>query len=176
MPDSNYMLIDMYMSDDNKPIGWWLKEVDRLLEASFEQLLAADNLTRRQWQALNAAATHRRPPAAHAQSNTTEPRSAAPASAAQELALPGPEAPGSGIAEALAPFLSGDPAEVVAVAGPLVARGWLVGEGLTADGERALEALSVKVRAQRRRVVAGISDEEYLATVEVLRRMAGNLT
>jgi len=65
---------------------------------------------------------------------------------------------------------------VVAVAGPLVARGWLVGEGLTADGERALEALSVKVRAQRRRVVAGISDEEYLATVDVLRRMAGNLT
>jgi len=46
----------MYMSDDNKPIGWWLKEVDRLLEASFEQLLAADGLTRRQWQALNAAA------------------------------------------------------------------------------------------------------------------------
>lgn len=50
------MLIDMYMSDDNKPIGWWLKEVDRLLEESFEQVLAADRLTRRQWQALNAAA------------------------------------------------------------------------------------------------------------------------
>ncbi|MEI8407008.1 MULTISPECIES: MarR family winged helix-turn-helix transcriptional regulator [unclassified Kribbella] len=46
----------MYMSDDNKPIGWWLKELDRLLEASFEQVLAADGLTRRQWQALNAAA------------------------------------------------------------------------------------------------------------------------
>jgi len=50
------MLIDMYMSDDNKPIGWWLKELDRLLEASLEQVLAADGLTRRQWQALNAAA------------------------------------------------------------------------------------------------------------------------
>ena len=50
------MFIDMYMSDDNKPIGWWLKELDRLLEASFEQVLAADGLTRRQWQALNAAA------------------------------------------------------------------------------------------------------------------------
>ena len=50
------MFIDMYMSDDNKPIGWWLKEVDRLLELSFEQVLAADGLTRRQWQALNAAA------------------------------------------------------------------------------------------------------------------------
>ena len=46
----------MYMSDDNKPIGWWLKELDRLLESSFEEVLAADGLTRRQWQALNAAA------------------------------------------------------------------------------------------------------------------------
>lgn len=50
------MFNDMYMSADNKPIGWWLKEVDRLLEASFERLLAADGLNRRQWQALNAAA------------------------------------------------------------------------------------------------------------------------
>jgi DNA-binding MarR family transcriptional regulator len=50
------MFTDMYMSDDNKPIGWWLKQLDRLLEASFEQILAADGLTRRQWQALNAAA------------------------------------------------------------------------------------------------------------------------
>jgi hypothetical protein len=48
------MLIDMHMSDDNKPIGWWLKEVDRLLEQSFEQVLAADGLNRRQWQILNA--------------------------------------------------------------------------------------------------------------------------
>ena len=50
------MLIDMYMSEDNKPIGWWLKELDRRIEASFEQLLALDGLDRRQWQALNAAA------------------------------------------------------------------------------------------------------------------------
>lgn len=49
------MLIDMYMSGDNKPIGWWIKEADRLLELSFEQVLAADGVNRRQWQALNAA-------------------------------------------------------------------------------------------------------------------------
>jgi hypothetical protein len=49
------MLNDMYMSGDNKPIGWWIKEVDRLLEGSFEQVLAADGVSRRQWQALNAA-------------------------------------------------------------------------------------------------------------------------
>ena len=132
------MLIDMYMSDDNKPIGWWLKEVDRLLEESFERVLDDDGLTRRQWQALNAAAGH------------------------------------SPIAEALAPFLS-DAEELAAVTGPLIERGWLTGETLTADGERALRALSTKVQAQRRRVTAGVSDSEYLATVGVLRRMAANL-
>ena len=45
----------MYMSGDNKPIGWWIKELDRLLEESFERALATDGVTRRQWQALNAA-------------------------------------------------------------------------------------------------------------------------
>ena len=132
------MLVDMYMSDDNKPIGWWLKEVDRLLEESFERVLADDGLTRRQWQALNAAAGQQT------------------------------------IAKALSPFLSGAE-EVAAVTGPLVERGWLDGETLTGDGERALRALSGKVQAQRRRVTAGVSESEYLATVDVLRRMAANL-
>ena len=133
------MLIDMYMSDDNKPIGWWLKEVDRLLEDSFERVLAADGLTRRQWQALNAAA--------------------------------GPES----IAAALAPFLTGDPAELTAVTDSLVERGWLSGDELTAAGLEALEALTAKVQALRRRVTAGVSDQEYGATVGVLRRMTENL-
>ena len=133
------MLIDMYMSDDNKPIGWWLKELDRLLEASFEQVLAADGLTRRQWQALNAAA--------------------------------GPES----VANALAPFLTGDPAELAAVTDPLAERGWLSGDQLTPAGVEALRELTTKVQAQRRRVIAGVSDEEYLATIGVLRRMAANL-
>ena len=133
------MLIDMYMSNDNKSIGWWLKELDRLLEASFEQVLAADGLTRRQWQAMNAAA--------------------------------GPEP----IAVALAPFLSGDPGELSATVDPLTARGWLKDERLTAAGQAGLDALKEKVQAQRERVTAGITGEEYVATVGVLRRMAGNL-
>ncbi|MBB5981845.1 hypothetical protein [Kribbella solani] len=129
----------MYMSADNKPIGWWLKEVDRLIEASFERLLAADGLNRRQWQALNAAAG------------------------------------GEVIAVALAPFLDDDPAELAAVTNPLVEREWLTGDELTAAGSRALADLTVKVRAHRRAITAGISEPEYLTTVGVLRRMAGNL-
>ena len=39
-----------------KPIGYWLKEVDRLIEESFGRLLAEENLTRRHWQVLNTVA------------------------------------------------------------------------------------------------------------------------
>ncbi|MFD7153399.1 hypothetical protein ACFV9C_02305 [Kribbella sp. NPDC059898] len=59
---------------------------------------------------------------------------------------------------------------------PLVKREWLTGDELTAAGSRALADLTIEVRAQRRRITAGISTEEYLATVDVLRRMAGNLS
>jgi DNA-binding MarR family transcriptional regulator len=134
------MLIDMHMSDDNKPIGWWLKEVDRLLEASFEQVLVADGLNRRQWQILNAA-------------RRDEP-----------------------IAVALAPFLSGDPAELAALTEPLTARGWLDDDRLTPAGAVALTHLTEKVHTQRRRVTNGIVTAEYLQTIDVLRRMAANLT
>jgi DNA-binding MarR family transcriptional regulator len=45
----------MYMSQD-KPIGWWLKDVDRALEESFAAALAGEGVDRRQWQLLNVAA------------------------------------------------------------------------------------------------------------------------
>jgi DNA-binding MarR family transcriptional regulator len=40
----------------DRPIGYWLKELDRLIEASFDRALAEDRLTRRHWQVLNALA------------------------------------------------------------------------------------------------------------------------
>jgi DNA-binding MarR family transcriptional regulator len=40
-----------------RPIGYWLKEVDRLIEESFGRLLAEDGLTRRHWQVLNTVST-----------------------------------------------------------------------------------------------------------------------
>jgi DNA-binding MarR family transcriptional regulator len=39
-----------------RPIGYWLKEVDRLIEESFARLLSERGLTRRHWQALNTIA------------------------------------------------------------------------------------------------------------------------
>ncbi len=45
----------MYMSDD-KPIGWWVKQLDRTLEQSLDAALAGQGLTRREWQLLSLAA------------------------------------------------------------------------------------------------------------------------
>ncbi len=39
-----------------RPIGYWLKEVDRLIEESFVRLLSEEGLSRRHWQALNTIA------------------------------------------------------------------------------------------------------------------------
>ncbi|ONI79569.1 MarR family transcriptional regulator [Actinosynnema sp. ALI-1.44] len=36
-----------------RPIGYWLKYLDRLIEAAFNRVLAAEELTRRHWQAMN---------------------------------------------------------------------------------------------------------------------------
>lgn len=58
---------------------------------------------------------------------------------------------------------------------PLVEREWLTGDELTAAGSHALADLKTTVQARRRRITAGIADEEHLATVDVLRRTAQNL-
>jgi hypothetical protein len=49
------MLLDMNMSDD-KPIGWWVKHLDRTLEDALDRAVAVEGITRRQWQMLNLAA------------------------------------------------------------------------------------------------------------------------
>jgi hypothetical protein len=40
----------------DKPIGWWLKHVDGLVESSMDRVLANEGIGRRHWQALNAVA------------------------------------------------------------------------------------------------------------------------
>ena len=45
------------MAEDRRPIGYWLKHLDRLIEGNFERTLASEGLTRRHWQALNTLRT-----------------------------------------------------------------------------------------------------------------------
>lgn len=50
-----------------RPIGYWLKRIDHLIESTFDHALAAEGLTRRHWQVLNTIATG---PATRAQLDT----------------------------------------------------------------------------------------------------------
>lgn len=44
----------MYMQKNmERPIGYWLKHLDRLIEDAMERTLAEEKLTRRHWQVLN---------------------------------------------------------------------------------------------------------------------------
>jgi hypothetical protein len=136
--------------NQQRPIGYWLKHLDQLIDDTFDQTLGARQLTRRHWQVLNLLA---RQPADHAE-----------------------------LRAALAPFLLADPdpdAETM-VSADLIRRGWLADDDgllrLTDTGLQAHEDLLTTVTATRRRTVAGITDAEYLATVDVLQRMAANLS
>jgi DNA-binding MarR family transcriptional regulator len=39
-----------------RPLGYWIKEIDRRIEADFDRLLAAEELGRRHWQILETVA------------------------------------------------------------------------------------------------------------------------
>jgi DNA-binding MarR family transcriptional regulator len=134
--------------DGQRPIGFWLKLVDRLIDDAFDAALGQAGLTRRHWQVLNLLQE-------------------APATAQQTDAR-------------LAPFLDGDQPTTRPVLDDLHARGWIAWtEGqrasLTDAGRAAYADLRRQVTQDRARLAAGITPEEYAATVDVLRRMAVNL-
>ncbi|RLK60242.1 hypothetical protein CLV68_0743 [Actinokineospora cianjurensis] len=54
-------------------------------------------------------------------------------------------------------------------------RGWVEGDRLTPDGERARAELGARVARVRQAVTDGISEEDYLTTVRTLERMVRNL-
>jgi DNA-binding MarR family transcriptional regulator len=42
--------------DDERPIGWWVKRLDALLEEALDSVVATEGLTRRHWQVLHMLA------------------------------------------------------------------------------------------------------------------------
>ncbi len=42
--------------DDERPIGWWVKRLDALLEEALDSVVAAEGLTRLHWQVLHSLA------------------------------------------------------------------------------------------------------------------------
>jgi len=137
---------------DQRPIGFWLKLVDRLIDEQFAATLEEHGVTRRQWQLLNVLSQ----------------------GAASLAALD----------EAVAPFLrpgsDGAPAESSSEhLAELIESAWVAGSpesyALTERGQTAFRRLADVVAENRGKVGHGITDAEYLATVDVLRRVAVNL-
>lgn len=128
------------------PIGYWLKHLDRLIESDLDRVLAAESLDRRQWQVLNSLHTE-------------------PATLLQ-------------LDQRLLPFLDEDETTVGPEVEALRQRGWikgLVSLEPTPEGQRAHDVLLERVQQTRDRLTENIDDREYLATVDVLKRMSANL-
>jgi len=137
---------------DQRPIGFWLKLVDRLIDEQFASTLEEHGVTRRQWQLLNV--------------------------------LSRGHATLADLDEAVAPFLAasvdGAPPESSAEhLTELIDSAWVdatpTGYEVTERGRAAFARLADVVAEQRTVIAQGITDAEYLATVNVLTRVAKNL-
>jgi hypothetical protein len=138
----------METTQPQQPIGYWLKHVDRLIDAAFDRTLATEGVQRRHWQTLQVLA-------------------AAPRTEAE-------------LADALAPFFTASAPGPETVLAELRARGWLSVDHaraytLTSLGKAAHARLTERVLVLRRQTSAGISQDDYGTTLNVLARMADNL-
>lgn len=132
---------------DRRPIGFWLKLVDRLIEDQLSAALSGWNLTRRHWQVLNV--------------------------------LQQGEASYEAIDERVRPFLAATEPSARPAVDDLIARDWaILSDGqvrITDQGAAEFSTLLTTVSSGRHALVAGISPEEYEATIAVLEQMARNL-
>jgi hypothetical protein len=136
------------MTGNDRPIGWWLKRLDRLIEASFEDALTKAGMDRRQWQTLNAMAGRavREAELAEALSPFVEGSHTELRRVVRDLQARG--------------WVTQDNSETLA---------------LTADGASARMDASTSVVPIRERLSEGISVEDYQRTINALQRMAANL-
>lgn len=129
-----------------KPIGWWVKRLDVLLEQVVDRTVAIDGLTRRHWQVLHALGS----------------------SGLEERELHEAMAPFAAPAEidAVVEHLTGRGWLVRTDSGCLVH---------TAAGRAAHRRVLARITQARLRVTDGLTAEEYDATVAALARMAANV-
>ncbi|MBM7821066.1 DNA-binding MarR family transcriptional regulator [Cellulosimicrobium cellulans] len=137
-----------------RPIGYWLKLVDRLIDESFDGVFQHSGLTRRHWQVLNTIRD----------------------GVSQETSVDGVLSPFTGAA----PVAGHGASAVTAEIDDLVRRGWVArdasgGLSVTVAGNHAYHDLLDAVSVSRERVADGISRAEYAQTVATLERMARNL-
>ena len=130
-----------------RPIGYWLKTLDRLIDGQFGSRLGDAGLSRRQWQILNLL---------------------------HDGARSVPE-----LQDELKPFLQDAPDELDDAVTGLLSRGWAASQNavisLSETGEAQFGLVTANIAELRQDLAAGISPEEYRATIDVLVRMVANL-
>jgi hypothetical protein len=130
----------------NKPIGYWLKTLDRLIDEYFDRALADQGVQRRHWQILNIL-------------------QASPAPDAEIAAALGPFwAEGA--------ITPGEVLDDLTRRGWITGH---EPRQLTQDGQAALDAIRERT-SLREKITAGLTAEQYTHTVAVLEQMAANLT
>jgi DNA-binding MarR family transcriptional regulator len=137
----------MINTDSERPIGYWLKKLDRLIDRQFELQLSTARLSRRQWQLLNLLENN--------------PRSVPELEAELEPFLKGAAAE---LSDAVAGLVTRGWAEST---DNIV--------NLTEIGQQQFEIAKATAAELRQSMMRGISPEEYRTTIDMLARMAANL-
>jgi DNA-binding MarR family transcriptional regulator len=137
----------MINTGSGRPIGYWLKKLDRLIDAQFERQLGDAGLSRRQWQLLNLL--------------EDGPRSVPELETELEPFLQ--DSP-----DELSDALSG-----LVTRGWADSQDNVV--TLTQTGQTQFGLVKAKVAELRQGAMVGISPEEYEATLGVLARIAANI-
>ena len=132
-----------------RPIGFWLKLVDRLIDERFAAIIEEHGVTRRQWQLLNVL---------QAGATTVDQLDAAVA----PFIEPGTEE--AAAAEHLAELVD---SEWLTIAGPVYT--------LTERGLAAFQRLQIVVDSLRDQTSKGLTQDQYETTLVALEQMAVNL-
>jgi hypothetical protein len=147
---------------DPRPIGYWLKLVDRLIDELFASTLEEHGVTRRQWQLL--AVLSRGAATAAELSAAVAPFLARADDDSHDDSDSDRENDGDSVAEHLS---------------ELVESGWVAhsetGYQITERGTVAYTRLAEVVAVNRDAATRGVSAEDYATTVATLERVAGNL-
>jgi hypothetical protein len=132
---------------DQRPIGYWLRLVDGLLDEQFSSTLDEHGVTRMQWQLLNVLS-----------------RGTATVETLDAAVAPFLDADDETTLDHLTELI--ESAWVDATPS---------GYELTERGHGALDRLTNVVAEQRTVMSVGVTEEGYLTTIETLERMARNL-
>jgi len=132
---------------DQRPIGYWLKLVDGLINDQFARTLDEHGVTRMQWQLMNVLARGQ---------------------ASVEMLDAAVKAFLAPVGETTLDHLTELIESAWVAATP-------TGYELTERGRGALDRLTGVVAEQRTLMSAGISEDEYLTTIGTLEHMARNL-